>query len=303
MTYRIKSLTSLILICVFCAVITSGKSLNNSETAPLIVSPSKFRLVASEIKFDGRKTFPNPKVKQSNTETKDIIIIGDKAYFGPFDHLYEFSYEGLLEQDLKTDTCQMYSMLELANSARWFISDGRKLDMPNGIYGLHRSGDELWMGTSGIGFIVFNTKTRLWSRYDRKITAVPGDHANVDFADRDYVFFTAGEFPGAAMLIYSRKLNKFLRVDYVSTKLFSEFGGTSGMVQVPVNHRPLSAKPYIRIDWTFMLPKVTSGDGQSYTFEKDFGESKTVFIITKKQIESAFLNLKNSNKNPNKSVE
>ena len=292
MAYRAISLTGLILICVFSEIVTLGKNLSYSETAPLIVSPSKFKLIASKIKFEGRKTFPNPKIKQLNAESDGVIIIGNKAYFGPFDHLYEFSYEGLLEQDLMADTCQMYSMLELANSAKWFISDGNKLDMPNGIYGLHRSGDDLWMGTSGIGFIVFNTKKRLWSRYDRKIPAIPGDHANVDFADQDYAFLTAGEFPGAAMLIYSKKLNKFLKVDYVSTKLFSQFGYTTGIVQIGVNHRVLSSKPYMKIDWTFMLPKVNPGNnGNSYIFERSFSESKTVFTLTKKQIENAFIDL------------
>jgi hypothetical protein len=286
-------------MCVFSVIIVSGKTTNNSETEPLIVSPSKFKLVASKIRFEGKKSFPNPKVKELDPVTNGIFIFGEKAYFAPFNKLYEFSYEGLMEQDLKKDTGQKYSMLELAIAAKWFVSDGKKVDMPDGIYGLHRSGDELWMGTSGIGFIVYNPKTRLWSRYDKKITAIPGDHANVDFADKDFVFFTTGEFPGAAMLIYSQKLKTFLRVDYVSTKLFSQFGYTTGMVQVGVNHQALSAKPYMKIDWTFMLPKVTSDNDNSYSFEQEFTKTKTIFTLTKKQIENAFTNLQKENKNPN----
>jgi hypothetical protein len=62
------------------------------------------------------------------------------------------------------------------------------------------------------------------------------------------------------------------------------------MVQVFVDHRIFAKQEYMPIDWTFMGLQVTeTSNGKSYLFEKKFSESKTVFEISKLQLEQVFV--------------
>ena len=118
---------------------------------------------------------------------------------------------------------------------------------------------------------------------------MPGDHVGVDFADKDYVFVTHGEFPAAKLHIYSVKLDKWLGLKSVPTRLMREYGGNSGMVQVIVNHRQFADKEFFPIDWTMMSPSVSwSQETDTYAVEKDLGAGKTIFLLPKKELDQAF---------------
>jgi len=155
---------------------------------------------------------------------------------------------------------------------------------------LFRVGNSLWMGSDGIGVAVFDLKRRTWSRFDVKSSVVAGDHVGVDYADNKYVFVTRGEFPSTYMHIYSVKQNRWLGLKAVSTDLVHEFGYTTEVVQVGVDHRSFAKQKYLPVDWTLMYPQITlSNNGESYLFERKFAETKTVFEISKSQLEQIFM--------------
>ena len=104
------------------------------------------------------------------------------------------------------------------------------------------------------------------------------------------MFVTRGEFPGASLHIYSLKQNRWLGLKAISTELVREFGYTTGMVQVGVDHRSFAKQKYLPIDWTLMYPEITpTNNGESYLFERKFAETKTAFEISKSQLEQVFM--------------
>jgi hypothetical protein len=130
---------------------------------------------------------------------------------------------------------------------------------------------------------------KTWSRFDLKSPVIAGDHLLINYADDDYVFVTRGEFPDASLHIYSVKQNKWLGLKAVATKMFRQYGHTTRIVQVGVDHRSYAKAKHIPIDWTFMgLTATLINNGQTYLFEKKFSETKTVFEISKSQLEAAF---------------
>ncbi len=76
----------------------------------------------------------------------------------------------------------------------------------------------------------------------------------------------------------------------ISTELVREYGYTTGMVQVGIDHRQFAKQKYLQADWTLMYPDVNLIDnGKAYLFEKKFSENKTAFVISKSQLEQLSL--------------
>lgn len=152
-------------------------------------------------------------------DTEGVIRFGDDGYYQA--HCF-YSYgrgDGLVAENFSTKTFRVYRMFGLAEAAGWFkrnVNDGWR---PDATRGLFRVGNTLWMGSNGIGVAVFDFERKTWSRYGLRSSVVMGDKVGVDYADDDYVFVTAGEFPGASMHIYLIKQDRWLGLKAVSTKL------------------------------------------------------------------------------------
>ena len=104
------------------------------------------------------------------------------------------------------------------------------------------------------------------------------------------MFVTRGEFPDASLHIYSVKERRWLGLKAVSTEFVREFGYTTGIVQVGIDHRFFAKQKYLPVDWTLMYPEITpTNNGESYLFEKKFAESKTAFEISKSELKRVFM--------------
>ena len=282
-----KTLFFAFLLCAsFIVVIGQTNSKSNNA---LIVSPTKFKLQSANITYQGKECSPSIKTNKVYSASGGIIKIDDDTFYEA-QHFYQNSRgDGLVVENFSAQTCRIYSMFDLAKVAGWLDYKGSDDSVPASTGGLYRVGNTLWMGSNGIGAAVFDLEKRVWSRYDLKSNVIGGDHLRINYADDSYVFITRGEFPGASLHIYSVKQNKWLGLNAVSTKLVSEYGYTTGLVQVPVDHRFYSRQKYLPIDWTFMGLKVVD-KGNSYLFEKNFLETKTVFEVTKSEFERIFKN-------------
>jgi hypothetical protein len=86
------------------------------------------------------------------------------------------------------------------------------------------------------------------------------------------------------------KQNRWLNLRAVSTALVREFGYTTEMVQVGVDHRLFAKQKYLPVDWTLMYPRITlANNGEAYSFERMFTETRTAFEISKAQLEQVFM--------------
>jgi len=253
----------------------------------LLMTPTKFKLQATKVVYLGENCSPSEKTDKAYSDLSEVIRINDNAFYQANRFSKHGRGDGLVVENFSGETCRIYPMFGLAETAGWFKRKGNDGGMPNATRGLYRVGNTLWMGSNGIGAAVFDLETSTWSRYDLKSNVEAGDHLSINYADNDYVFVTRGEFPGASLHIYNVKQKKWLGLKAVSTKLVSEYGYTTGLVQVPVDHRFFAGQKYIPIDWTFMGLEVTD-KGNSYLFENKFSETKTVFEIDKLLLERVF---------------
>jgi hypothetical protein len=262
------------------------------STEGLLVSPSKFKLLATNIHHQGESCSPSDKTDNVFSDKNEIIKVGNNIYYQAHRFYRGGRGDGLVVENFAAQTCRIYPMFGLAKAAGWFNlkSNETVSSMPNATGGLFRVGDTLWMGSNGFGVAIFDVERETWSRFDLKSSVIAGDHLHINYADDDYVFVSRGEFPDASLHVYSVKQNKWLGLKAVSTKLVREYGYTTGMVQVPVNHGMFAKADYMPIDWTFMgLTAMLTNNGQTYLFEKKFSETKTVFEISKSQLEQVFL--------------
>ncbi|HEX8279406.1 MAG TPA: hypothetical protein VF540_11955 [Segetibacter sp.] len=260
------------------------------STGALLVSPSNFKLLAANVSYQGEKCSPSDQTDKIYNDTTGTIRVGEDTYYESYRYWSSGRGDGLIKENFYEKTCRVFRISDLAEAAGWSKNADNRNKVPDSTMGLFRVGKSLWMGSNGIGVAVFDLERETWSRFDLKSAVIAGDHLVINYADDDYVFVTRGEFPGALLHVYSVKQNKWLGLKSVSTKLVREYGYTTGMVQVPVNHGMFAKADYIPIDWTFMgLTATLINNGQTYLFEKKFSETKTVFEISKSQLEQTFL--------------
>ena len=268
------------------SVAANGQT-NKTLTDPLLVAPGKFKLLATNVSYGGEDCSPSYKADEVYSDSRKVIRVGGYVYYEA-NRFYKG--EGLIAENLAAKTCRVYPMFGLAKAAGWFKPKDDEGGMPEATRGLFRVGNSLWMGSNGIGVAVFDLDHKTWSRFDLKSDVVAGDHLGVDYGDNNYVFITRGEFPAVSLHIYSVKQNRWLELKAISTELVREFGYTTGIVQVGVDHRYFAKQKYLPVDWTLMYPEITrSNNGKSYLIEKKFSETKTAFEISKSRLEELFM--------------
>ena len=261
----------------------------NKSNDFLLVSPSKFRLQATPIAYQGEDCPCSPS-DDTDYGSSEVIRFGKEAFYESHRFSHSGRDDGLVVENLLNQTCRLYRMFGIAETAGQFNRDQYGSDIgtpPDATRGLYRVRNTLWMGSDGIGVAVLDLKKKTWSRYDLKSNVEAGDHLSLDYADDDYVFVTRGEFPGVSFHIYSVKRNKWLGLKAVSTKIVTEYGYETAVVQITVDHRPYAKKEYLPIDSCFIGLEVID-NGRSYLVVKRFSEAKTVFKIDKSQLEQVF---------------
>ena len=283
-----KTLLILCVISIASFNVASGQGSRSSQL--LIVSPSKFKLQAANVAYQGNECYPSDKTDEVPFDSDKVVRIGNEAFYES-SHFFKVSRsDGLVIENFNARTCRVYPMFGLAEAAGW-IKQGEGARGPNATRGIYHVGNALWMGSNGIGVAVLDLDRKTWSRYDLKSKVFGGDHLQINYADDDYAFVTSGEFPGTSLHVYSVKQNKWLGLKAVPTGLVREYGYTTETVQVPVDHRIYANQKYIPIDWTFMGVKVVD-KGDSYLFVNKFSDTQTVFEISKSDLERAFKSLR-----------
>lgn len=283
-----KKVISILAFCALCFGISKAQKRNLSADE-LIVSPSGFKLLAENVSYDGVECSPREKSDEIYTNASDVIKIGDDIYYQGHRFWSVSRGDGLIRENFSSRICRKYPLSDLAKAAGWREDARHRGGLPDSTRGLFRVGRALWMGSNGIGIAIYDLERKTWSRIDLKSTVIAGDHLQINYADDDYAFVTRGEFPGASLHVYSVKKNKWLGLKAVPTKFVREYGYTTGIVQVPVDHRVFAKSIHIPIDWTFMGLTVALIDGgKAYSFENKFSDTKTVFEISKSQLEQAF---------------
>jgi hypothetical protein len=276
-------------LLVIVSVAGNGQT-NKQLTDPLLGAPSNFKLLATNVSYRGENCSPSAETDKVYFDSSEVVRAGDDVYYQAHRFYRTGRGDGLVAENFAAKTCRVYPMFGLAEAAGWFKPKERGVGTPNATRGLFRVGNSLWMGSNGIGVAIFDLERKTWSRIDLKSSVVAGDHVGVDYADDNYVFVTRGEFPSATLHIYSVKQNRWLGLKAVSTELVREFGYTTGMVQVGVDHRIFAKQKYLSVDWSLMYPQITpTNNGESYLYEKKFSESKTAFEISKSQLEQVFM--------------
>ena len=266
----------------------NGQVKNNSNDI-LLVSPSKFKLQATNIVYKG-ETCESRNERDDIYSSNEVIRFGNQAIYESDLFPNSVRGDGLVVENSANETCRVYRMFGIAEASGQFNRDQYMANNgtpPDATRGLYRVGNTLWMGSDGIGLAVFDFKKSTWSRYDLKSHVEAGDHLSLNFADDDYVFVMRGEFPGVSLHIYSVKQKKWLGLKAVSTKLVSEYGYETEQVQIPVDHRYSAKEKYLPLDWGFLGLEVID-KGSSYMVVKKFSKSRTVFEIDKSQLKQIF---------------
>jgi hypothetical protein len=253
----------------------------------LRAAPSQLQERGAGVRFSGK---PVKYVSPSGPK----LIHDNVAYYFSDDDL-----DGLVAEDLKSGARVIYEPTALALAAGWLkkrtgseVSDGESEPVRNNIRGYARSGDIIWMGTDGFGVLAFDTKRKVWARYDFEAQPRPGRRmCNIFYADEEYVF--AGGFH-----VYSRQRKRWLKVDGIPTRYVRSFGHSGFYVQVTWDLRRYAGEKYLPLDvypeylalWT--PEKVTPReDGGAYIFNFRAAEAPTEFTIEKWQLEWAFSQL------------
>lgn len=283
-----KRIFLLAVLLVILSVVGRGQK-NKDLADPLLVAPSKFRLLATNVSYPGENCWPSDKTDRAYSESSEVIRVGDNVYYQAHYFYKSGRGDGLVAEVFAAKTCRVYRMFGLAEAAGWFKRKEDGGGTPDATRGLFRVGNSLWMGSNGIGIAVLDLERKTWSRFDLKPSVVAGDHVSVDYADDNYVFVSA-DFPGASLHIYSVKQDRWLGLKAVLTELVREFGYTTGRVQVGVDHRFFAKQKYLPVDSSLTYPQITPiNNGESYLFERKFAETKTAFRISKSELEQVFM--------------
>ncbi|MGH9942781.1 MAG: hypothetical protein ACRD9R_10555 [Pyrinomonadaceae bacterium] len=276
------------------SLVCGGGSPARAQAPPaddLRVTPSPLKLIASGIRFAGVQESPG-------TDITGFIYKG-RVYTDS-----NVPPDGFVVKDLSTDVETVYQPLELAKAAGW-LNKRKRYESGNNIWGIQRSGDTIWMGTSGFGIFAFDTETGLWARHDTQVKPSPGKGmATVFYADDDYVF--VGGFH-----IFSVKRRQWVNVlavprrDVVALGTNQPAPRSLNVASMRLDCRGFAHESRLIIQPTFRhgycdlsVPgRVTlSGERTAYVFEyfhshEDNGAPKTIFTIAKKHLEEAFTKL------------
>jgi hypothetical protein len=277
------------------ALVLAGSASAQASGKPdtLLVSASPYKRLASEVRYAGKsqRAFGDEQKVRSRL-TADRFVIAGTAYYRQL-WMSGLNYEGLISQDLADGSWTVYPLFRLAIAAGWYAPAGKADDeyLPDSPQGVFRVGDTLWIGSNGVGVLAFDASRKLWSRYDVKTTPILGDHATVRYADEEYLFVVAGEFPNPSLHVYSMKRDAWLRLRAVPTTSVSSYGWSDGLYQVSWDHRPFATKDYLPIDWSLAHPHELTGtaDGSGYRFDNPYSKrSRTTFTVSRAQLARAF---------------
>jgi hypothetical protein len=263
----------------------SGLAQTESESN-LRVVPSLFRQIGKSVRFAGRDP------RHVSHYAPEIAYNGVTYYFSDDD------LDGLVAEDGKSGKRVIYEPTELAIAAGWLKKGAGKKETSEGeeeepvrnhLRGYYRAGDVIWMGTDGFGVLAFDTKRKVWTRYDTEASPRPGrEMAGIFYADEDYVFATGFN-------VYSQKYRSWIKVDAIPTRYVRHFGYSGIYVQMPWSLTKYAQEKFLPLNVSpplFMLQwpdKATlRDDGEAYIFESGHDESLTEFIIEKWQLEWAF---------------
>lgn len=263
-----------------------GQVKNNSNDL-LLVSPSNFKLQATNIVYQGETCSCSP--REDVYSSSEVIRFGNEALYESDRFSHADRDYGLVVDNSVNKTCRLYRMSGIAEASGQFNREQYMAtgSPPDATRGLYRVGNTVWMGSDGIGIAVLDLKKNTWSRYDLKSHVEAGDHLSLNYADDDYVFVIRGEFPGASLHAYSVKQNKWLGLKAVSTKIVREYGFETEQVQIGVDHRYYAKQKYLPLDWGFLGLEVIDKN-RSYLFVKKFSKARTVFEIDKSQLKQIF---------------
>lgn len=221
---------------------------NNKLSELLVVSPSRFKLQATNVQFQGQVC--SPINSQKNTYISNWvkpITVGNNNYYEALGLYIPSLSEGLVVENVVDNTCRIYQMSELAKFAGWFKKKERGDDIWDRTIGIAQVENSLWIGGDGVGVVVFDLDQKTWSRFDLKSSVTPRETTFVRYGDNDYVFVSRGEASSNSFQIYSVKHNKWLRLDSVSSTLVREYGFETGLVSVPTDHRMYAGLKYLPI--------------------------------------------------------
>lgn len=290
MTGKIKKLIFLINLFIF--VVVGGFGQTHNESADTFrFSKSNFKLMASGIVFNGVKCEFKRDILNQTKNLKSFIKTGNNIFYQP--DWNGPDEDGLRLQRINPRTCTRYSMVDLAESAGWFKRTKDDNPMIGRFSGLRRIGNKLWIG-SAFGLIVFDTKSKRWSRFAVKEKVNQVINTSLIFGDNDYLFMRGGSPP--SLIIYSVKENKWLELKSIPRKAFVEFGYTGGGsqepgslprndVSLPVDHRFYASKPNMLMKDFFLSEISSATDGNTFIFENSFG---TIFKMTKTELRKSF---------------
>ena len=219
----------------------SSRAPLSEEIERLRSSPSPLKLVASNVKYEG-EALPKP----PDDVTGEKIVDKNVAYYR------SVKANGLVAEDLTANTTRAYCMFDLAIAAGWYERKGSEY-LPQDIRGLYRQGSRLWMGSNGVGILVYDTKAKTWSRHSIQHRPVPGFHVTVLYGDADYVFATYGysqEVPNAepSLHVYSTTHGAWLRITAIPRRDALRLGTSEGLrVARGWNHRRYVEQPFVPI--------------------------------------------------------
>ncbi|NQU75216.1 MAG: hypothetical protein HQ546_02740, partial [Planctomycetes bacterium] len=211
---------------------------------PLRTSPSPFRLRASGVKYVGA-VLPRP---PAGPDGRKIVLAG-VAYYR------SIMAGGFVAEDLAAKKARVYPMFGLAIAAGWYkMKDSGYL--PSDIRGLYRQGKLLWMGSNGVGVIVYDTKAKTWARHDVKGVPVRGHHVTVFHADSEFAFAAHGWHPEVpiaepSLHVFSVKHKRWLRITGIPSKDALRLGHSEGLiVSRGWDYRPYGRQEYVPLGGT-----------------------------------------------------
>lgn len=233
------------------------------DSPSVITVPSRIHRIAEKIRFDGKPyTW-----RQRALSWK--ITVGGESYIQPEEG-------GFVVEHTTAKQFSLYLPFDLAMAQGWYQAvdkDGiPKHGVPNGLDGIFRVRDSIWMGTKGVGLLEYHINGGTWSRYDVEQAATPGIHLMLIYADEEYLFATYGGAP-PALCVYSMQKDRWLQINQISTK-GAILGHSGEYVQVPTDYRGYASEKYIPISETYNYlssPSKITLDSVTKEYVLDYG--------------------------------
>jgi hypothetical protein len=176
-----------IILWLAAATVAAQLPANNKQNR-LLIRKVSFRLVATDIKYEGVET-----------ESNDVCFHDDPLSYGGRSYYWSDAMSDGLFVEGGESASKIYQPYDLAIKAGWYA----KLDdeTNNNIWGLFEAGGKIWMGSYGLGVLEFDPVSSLWSRYDWQYQAEPGATTYLAFVNGKYLFFQSR----GAWFVYSRQ--------------------------------------------------------------------------------------------------